>query len=121
MSFSTFTNIVTMMFCAAVLVQSVRMIRCLRAVKEGPLPQVVEALDRSTAQARQVLSELKDTLRQDCAANTRAVASGEAMREELAIMIGIANAAAERIVDAMGSMQAASADATTREIDGTIQ
>lgn len=111
MSFSTFTNIVTMMFCAAVLVQSVRMMRAFNTVKEGPLPQVVEALDKSTAQARAVLSELKEALRKDGAANAKIVADGDAMREELSIMIGIANAAAERIVEAMDSSKPENAGA----------
>ena len=103
MSFAVFTNLIVILLCAAVLVQSVRMMRSFRAVKDGGLQSVVEALDKSTAQARAVLSDLKDTLRTDAAANARVVAEGEAMREELAVMVGIANAVAERIMESVES------------------
>lgn len=99
MNFATMTNIVTILFCTAVLVQSVRMMRSLKSVKEGALTDVVEALDRSTAQAREVLGELKLTLG-ECAASGRVVADGRDMAEELGVMIGIANATAERLVEA---------------------
>lgn len=62
MNFATFANIVTTLFCIAVLVQSVRMMRSLKAVKEGALTDVVAALDKATGQARSVLSDLKLTL-----------------------------------------------------------
>jgi len=101
MSFSTLTNFITMLFCAAVLVQSVRMIRCLRAVKGVEFGTMVAALDVATAQAKAVLAELQETLRTDCAANARVIATGTAMREELTVMAGIADAVAERIVEAV--------------------
>lgn len=102
MSFSTVTNIMTMLFCTAVLVQSVRLMRCLKAVKGEDFGEMVIALDDATTQARKVLADLRETLRVDCAANARAIASGTAMREELTVMAGIADAVAERIVDAVG-------------------
>lgn len=101
MSFSTFTNILTMLFCCAVLIQSVRLIRCLRAVKGEAFGTMVAALDTATAQARAVLADLRETLETDCAANARVIASGSAMREELTVMAGIADAVAERIVEAV--------------------
>lgn len=102
MTFSTLTDIVTMLFCSAVLVQSVRLIRALRAVKGDDFGAMVAALDRATVQARSVLADLRETLRVDCAANARVIATGEAMREELTVMSGIADAVAERIVEAVG-------------------
>ncbi|MEG3144374.1 hypothetical protein U1839_06870 [Sphingomonas sp. RT2P30] len=102
MTFAMLSNILTMMFCAAVLVQSVRMIRCLRAVKGVAFGTMVAALDTSTAEARAVLADLRETLRVDCAANARVIATGTAMREELTVMAGIADAVAERIVEAVG-------------------
>jgi hypothetical protein len=60
---------------------------------------MVAALDMATGQARAVLSEMKETLRTDGAAHARTVAQGEAMREELTVMVGIANAVAERILE----------------------
>jgi hypothetical protein len=99
MTFATVINIATMLFCLAVLVQSVRMMRSLKAVKEGALTQVVEALDKSTVHARAVLSELKMALGQ-CASHTHVLGEAKEMAEELGIMIGIANASAERLVEA---------------------
>jgi Domain of unknown function (DUF6468) len=99
MSFVTLTNILVMMLCIAVLVQSVRILRSFRNFNAVDLTATVTALDKSTAQARMVLSELKETLRTDCAGFARTLAESETLREELAMMIGIANAAAERIVE----------------------
>lgn len=101
MSFSILTNIITMMFCGAVLIQSVRLIRCLRAVKGVAFGEMVAALDRSTIQAKAVLKDLREILQNDCAANARVIASGVAMRDELTVMTGIADAVAERIVSAV--------------------
>lgn len=102
MSFSTVTNIMTMLFCTAVLVQSIRLMRCLKDVKGENFAEMVVALDTATSQARNVLADLRETLRVDCAANARVIASGTAMREELTVMAGIADAVAERIVEAVG-------------------
>ena len=102
MSFSTVTNIMTMLFCTAVLIQSIRLMRCLKDVKGENFAEMVVALDTATSEARNVLADLRETLRVDCAANARVIASGTAMREELTVMAGIADAVAERIVEAVG-------------------
>ncbi len=99
MTFATFTNIIVILVGGAVLVQSVRIMRSFQAVKNGGLKEMVAALDRATAQARSVLADLKDTLRTEGAANARTVAQGENVRDELAVMVGIANAAAERMLE----------------------
>ncbi len=99
MNFSTVANIATIILCAAVLVQSVRMMRSLKAVRGGAIADVVAALDRSTGQARIVLSELRDALA-ECAHSARAVADGKAIADELTVMVGIANASADRMADA---------------------
>jgi len=99
MGFATFINIITVIFCLAVLVQSVRMMRSLEAVKGAALPQMIQALDTATRQASQVLSDLKQTLRTDGAANARVLAQAEEIRDELGVMIGIANASADRLVE----------------------
>ena len=99
MSFAVVANIVTALLCTAVLVQSVRMMRALRSLKEGALGEVVGALDGATAQARAVLAELKTALR-DCAGAERAARDGKAMADELGVMIGISDASAERLVEA---------------------
>jgi len=100
MNFATLTNIATALFCAAVLVQSVRMMRSLKVVKDGALTEMVDALDKSTAQARAVLSEMKAILGGEYIANAKLVEEARTMRDELGVMIGIADASAERIVDA---------------------
>jgi hypothetical protein len=101
MTFSTLTNIITILFCSAVLVQSVRLIRFLREMKGVAFGEMVASLDTATIQAKSVLADLRETLRVDCAANARVIASGTAMREELTVMAGIADAVAERIVGAV--------------------
>lgn len=100
MTFAVFTNLVLMMLCVAVLVQSARMMRSFNAIKSGDLGETVRQLDRATAQARGVLAELKQILSTDGVANARTIASGESLRDELSVMVGIGNAVAERIMDA---------------------
>jgi len=102
MTFSVFTNFLVMMLCIAVLVQSVRMMRSLKAVKEGALKDTVTALDNATREAKLVLGELKKTLQNDAAHNARAIVDGGKMIEELTMMIGIGNSVAERILEASG-------------------
>ena len=102
MNFATLANIVTMAFCLAVLVQSVRMMRSLKAVKEGALTDVVTALDKSTGQARAVLSELKRALI-ECANMARAIEDGRKMVDELDDMVDIANSSADRLMEAAGA------------------
>jgi len=117
MGFATMVNIITVIFCLAVLVQSVRMMRSLEAVKGAgaALPQMIQALDTATAQARNVLGELKDTLRTDGAANARILAQGAEIRDELGVMIGIANATADRLVNSASSQRDEEADALELE------
>lgn len=105
MTFATMTNIVTMLFCTAVLVQSVRMMRSLKTVQDGALSTVIDTLDLATAQARAVLDEFKATLA-TCAASERMVRDGQDMAEELSVMIGIADASAERLVQASSTSNA---------------
>jgi len=115
MNVAVITNILTMALCIAVLVQSVRMMRSLKAVKEGALTDVVTALDRSTVQARGVLSEIKAAL-MECAGNARILEDCKDMADELSVMIEIANSTAERLVQAASvANRAASPDGTKDE------
>lgn len=100
MTFATFTNVALMLLCVAVLVQSARMMKSFSAIRSGDLGATVKSLDNATAQARSVLAELRETLATDGAANARAIASGEALRDELSVMVGIGNSVAERIMEA---------------------
>jgi len=101
MSFALLANVLTMIFCMAVLVQSVRMMRSLRTVKDGALTETVTALEKATAGARAVLSEMKTTLGTDCAQHARLVDQARGLRDELSDMIGIADSACERVVNAV--------------------
>lgn len=103
MNFATLSNIATMLFCIAVLVQTVRLMRCLQLISSGALTEVVGALDTSTAEAQRVLGRLTDVLRTDVATSARTLNQGKSMLEELTVMTGIANAIAERIVDVAGA------------------
>ncbi|MHA6721085.1 DUF6468 domain-containing protein [Sphingomonas sp. RS6] len=101
MSIALLANVLTIVLCVAVLVQSLRMMRSLRAVKDGALTDVVKALDNATTQARAVLSDMKATLGTDCARHARLVENARELRDELSDMIGIADSACERIVAAV--------------------
>tara|TARA_Y100000815_G_scaffold274370_1_gene308239 strand:- start:163 stop:663 length:501 start_codon:yes stop_codon:yes gene_type:complete len=103
MDIAVTTNILTIVLCLAVLVQSSRMMRSLRKVKDGALSDTVKALDIATVQARAVLSDMKRTLSGDCAENARLVAEARGLRDELSVMIGIADSTAERIAGAVSS------------------
>jgi hypothetical protein len=100
---SDVTNILTILLCLAVLVQSVRMMRSLKAMRESALAEAAEALDRATAAANHVLGELKRTLKEDSRATAEALRAGAELRDELVVMVGIANSVAERLVEANGT------------------
>jgi len=100
MTFASLTNIVVAALCLGVILQSVRMIRNIRLIQTGDLGDTIKSLDRATAQARAVLAELKDVLVTDGAANARIIATGETLRDELSVMVGIGNAVADRIMEA---------------------
>jgi hypothetical protein len=99
MTFATTINIVTIILCLAVLVQSARMMRSLAALKAADLPAMVAALDVATGQARRVMSELRDMLVREGEPSMRALADAGAIRDELGVMVGIANATADRLLE----------------------
>ncbi|MBO9713511.1 DUF6468 domain-containing protein [Sphingomonas sp.] len=103
MSISITANILTMIFCAAVLVQSMRMMRNLRTVKDGALTQVVTALEKATTEARSVLFDLKTTLSSDCMVNAKLVEEARSLRDELQTIVSLADGTAERLIAAVGA------------------
>lgn len=121
MSLALLANVLTIILCMAVLVQSVRMMRSLRTVKDGALTEVVTALEKATVGARSVLSEMKATLSTDCAQHARLVDQARGLRDELSDMIGIADAACERIVSAVGVANAQRAEASVSEPADTAE
>jgi hypothetical protein len=100
MSFATSVNIAAILLCLAMLVQSIRLMRALDAIKAGGLAPMVAALDAATAEARRVLGHLTVLMRGDLAMTAQMLDDGKAMLDELAVMTGIGNAIAERIVEA---------------------
>jgi hypothetical protein len=100
MSLTLMSNLATMMLCIGVIVQAMRMMRQLQAVKNSELGAVVTGLDKATGQAAAVLADLKRTLGTDGAALAQRLADGTELREELTMLIGIANSMAERLVEA---------------------
>lgn len=98
MTFATTINIVTIILCAAVLVQSARMMRGLAAFRSAELPETVAALTKATVDAGRVLSELKHALA-ETDPRLRIIGDARAVTDELSVMVGIANATADRLVD----------------------
>lgn len=114
MNFATLANIATAILCAAVLVQSIRMMRSLKAVRGDAITEIIAALDHSTAEARGVLFELKAALA-DCGRHAKVVADGKAIADELTVMVGIANASADRMADAANEARRQQIDARESE------
>jgi hypothetical protein len=105
MTFATFTNLIVAVLCMAVVLQSLRMKRNIDIIKSGDMAEMIKSLDIATGQAREVLARLKDVLTTDGAANVRTIASGESLRDELSVMVGIGNAVAERIMEAAAAAE----------------
>lgn len=62
MTFATFTNLVLMVLCGAVLVQSLRMTRALNLIRNSDLKEMIESLCKASAEAQTVLTRLKGVL-----------------------------------------------------------
>jgi len=107
-------NLVLVIACLCVLVQSVRMDRRIRTLRDNNLSEAVVRLDRATYQARLVLEDLRSVLANDVTVRAEGAAAADAMREELAMMVDIGNSVAERISDAAREAQAAEVAARSR-------
>lgn len=104
---SLITNIVTSLFCAAVLVQTFRLSRAVGSLRHAGLVEVVATLDASTEASQQALAALNTVLTNEGPALDAAVRSSRdiraqlvALRDELSLMIDIGNGVAERILAA---------------------
>ena len=100
MTFATTINVVLILLCVSVLVQSARMSRRLRTLRDTQLAEGVAQIEKATSQARVVLGDLKRVLSTDGQAQATAIAAAEEIRDELTLMVGIGNAVADRIMDA---------------------
>lgn len=110
MTFVTLSNLILMPLCVAVIAQSMRMMKSIRDMRASALGDSVTQLDRATGQARAVLMELKSLLATDVVVQNRSIAHGEALRDELSVMVGIGNAVAERIMEAAAAQKEARAE-----------
>lgn len=100
MSFPTAINLATIILCGAVLVQSLRLMRLIARVQGDEVTEQVAAMDRATAEARGVLASLQGVLSHEVAEAARMLPQARAMREELTVLLGLADVAAERLVSA---------------------
>ncbi|MDQ4421114.1 DUF6468 domain-containing protein [Sphingobium sp. DEHP117] len=105
MTVGIMSQLLLAILCGGVIVQTVRLMRRLRMVADGQLGEAVTALDAATREARTVLSGLRQALGGDGAAVAREVMAARELSEELRMMIGIADAMAERLSGA-GSAEA---------------
>ncbi len=83
--------------CFGVIIQTMRLMRRLRAVSDGRMGEIVAALDRATGEARTVLEGLRRTLGGEGAEVARQVGAARELSEELGVLIGIADAMADRL------------------------
>lgn len=99
MTYAIMSQLLLGILCLGVMVQTVRLMRRLRLIADGRLGEAVHALDSATREARSVLAGLRQALGGDGAAVAREVMAARALSEELRVMIGIADAMAERLAE----------------------
>ena len=110
MTFVTFSNAMVMLLCVAVIVQTLRVSKSIRDLRAISLNDSVAQLERATGQARAVLGELRTLLVNEAVAQSRGAANSEALRDELAVMVGIGNSVADRIMEAVAAQNEAKAE-----------
>lgn len=99
MSIASTFNLLTILLCSAALVQSWRMMRILERFRENDYPSVVAALQAATDEADAVLQRIHSTIAGDAEPKLKALADAHRVADELGVMIGIANASADRLLD----------------------
>ena len=106
MTIALLSNILTIILCGAVLVQCARMTRSIAQFRQVDLPAMIGALDGATGRADTVLGQLRDLLQREAEPKMRQLSEGHAVAEELGVMIGIANATADRLLDTARDLRA---------------
>lgn len=111
---SFITNVITTLFCAAVLVQTVRLSRAVHKLRHAGLIEVVASLEAATETSQQALGELTKVLSAEGPPLDAAVRSARdlraqlvTLRDELSLMIDIGNGVAERILAAANGARGA--------------
>ena len=103
---STTLNFVLMILCIAVLVQTGRLMRNIRAIRSTDFKSMIVALDRSSEEARQVIRDMKETLSGCVLANNLTLGKSQDLRDELSFMSDLANSAADRVIEAVDQANA---------------
>lgn len=98
---TTILLVMLMFLCIGVLVQTSRLMRNIKILRSTDFKQMILALDRSSEQARQVISEIKETLGGCVAANNFSLEAAQELRDELSLMSQVANSAGDRILEAI--------------------
>ena len=99
MTIASAINLLTILLCSAVLVQCWRMTRALERFRAADFPGTVRALQGATSEAEAVLQRIRATLSADAEPKLKAIADAGHIADELGVMIGIANASADRLLD----------------------
>jgi hypothetical protein len=99
---TTILLVMLMFLCAGVLVQTSRLMRHIKILRSTDFKQMILALDRSSEQARQVISEMKESLGGCVAANNLSLETAQDLRDELSLMAQVANSAGDRILETIG-------------------
>lgn len=100
MSLTTLINLVTILLCSAVLVQCWRMTRALDRFRAADFPGTVSALAAATGEAEAVLHRIRGVLVTEAEPKLKIIAEAGQAADELGVMIGIANASADRLLEA---------------------
>jgi hypothetical protein len=98
-------NLVMAVLSAAMFVQSIRLLRGFQQLRASGLNEVVEALQRATAEASTVLEKLQHTLASDVGASRKSLEEAMTLRDELSIMVEMGDSTAERIVAAVDNVR----------------
>ena len=111
---SFITNVITSLFCAAVLVQTVRLSRAVHKLRHAGLIEVVASLEAATDTSQQALGELTKVLSAEGPPLDAAVRGARdlraqlvTLRDELSLMIDIGNGVAEHILAAANGARGA--------------
>lgn len=106
MTLASIINVLTTCLCAAVLVQCWRMTRALDRFRAADFPGTVRALQTATGEAEAVLGNIRTVLASEADPRLSSLAEAGRVADELGVMIGIANATADRLLDASRTSRA---------------
>lgn len=110
MTVASTINLITIFFCGAVLVQCWRMRIALDRFRSTDLPGMVTALERSTHEAEGVLRRIRALLATEAEPKLLTLSEASRVADELGVMIGIANASADRLLEAARDSRPADRD-----------